>query len=42
MNRRHGEALAMRTFRFSIWYLVWLFALLLSDHYLLFLRFLPV
>jgi heme o synthase len=31
--RRYSEALARRTFRFSIWYLVWLFAALLVDHY---------
>jgi heme o synthase len=31
--RRYSEALARRTFRFSIWYLVWLFAALLLDHY---------
>jgi heme o synthase len=31
--RRYSEALARRTFRFSIWYLVWLFAALLIDHY---------
>jgi protoheme IX farnesyltransferase len=33
--RRYSEALARRTFRFSIWYLAWLFAALLADHYLL-------
>jgi heme o synthase len=31
--RAYSEALARRTFRFSIWYLVWLFAALLIDHY---------
>ena len=31
--RVYSEALARRTFRFSIWYLVWLFAALLVDHY---------
>jgi heme o synthase len=31
--RSYSEALARRTFRFSIWYLVWLFAALLIDHY---------
>jgi heme o synthase len=31
--RRYSEALARRTFLFSIWYLVWLFAALLLDHY---------
>ena len=29
-----GAGLPMRTFRFSINYLMWLFALLLVDHYL--------
>ncbi|HET9976892.1 MAG TPA: heme o synthase [Burkholderiaceae bacterium] len=33
--RRYSEALARRTFRFSIWYLAGLFAALLIDHYLL-------
>jgi protoheme IX farnesyltransferase len=33
--RRYSEALARRTFRYSIWYLAWLFAALLLDHYLL-------
>jgi heme o synthase len=32
--RVYSEALARRTFRFSIWYLAWLFAALLVDHYL--------
>jgi heme o synthase len=31
--RRYSEALARRTFRFSIWYLSLLFAALLLDHY---------
>ena len=31
--RRYSEALARRTFRYSIWYLAWLFAALLVDHY---------
>ena len=31
--RAYSEALARRTFRFSIWYLAWLFAALLADHY---------
>jgi heme o synthase len=33
--RIYSEALARRTFRFSIWYLAWLFAALLADHYLI-------
>jgi protoheme IX farnesyltransferase len=32
--RRYSEALARRTFRWSIWYLALLFAALLVDHYL--------
>mgnify|MGYP003500585051 FL=1 len=32
--RRYSEALARRTFRYSIWYLAWLFAALLLDHYI--------
>ena len=32
--RRYSEALARKTFRFSIWHLSWLFAALLLDHYL--------
>jgi protoheme IX farnesyltransferase len=32
--RTYSESLARRTFRFSIWYLAWLFAALLIDHYL--------
>jgi heme o synthase len=31
--RRYSEALARCTFRYSIWYLAWLFAALLLDHY---------
>jgi protoheme IX farnesyltransferase len=33
--RAYSEALARRTFRYSIWYLALLFAALLLDHYLL-------
>lgn len=33
--RVYSEALARRTFRYSIWYLAWLFAALLLDHYLI-------
>ena len=32
--RGYSDALARATFRFSIWYLAWLFAALLLDHYL--------
>jgi protoheme IX farnesyltransferase len=32
--RRYSDALARRTFRFSIWHLSLLFAALLLDHYL--------
>ena len=32
--RHYSEALARKTFRFSIWHLSWLFAALLLDHYL--------
>jgi heme o synthase len=32
--RHYSEALARRTFRYSIWYLAWLFAALLIDHYI--------
>jgi heme o synthase len=32
--RSYSDALARRTFRYSIWYLAWLFAALLVDHYL--------
>jgi len=32
--RRYSDALARKTFRFSIWHLSWLFAALLADHYL--------
>ena len=34
MYRRYSHAAARRAFRFSIWYLTWLFAALLIDHYL--------
>jgi protoheme IX farnesyltransferase len=33
--RAYSEALARRTFRYSIWYLAWLFAAMLLDHYLI-------
>jgi protoheme IX farnesyltransferase len=33
--RRYSEALARRTFRYSIWYLAGVFAALLVDHYLM-------
>jgi heme o synthase len=33
--RAYSETLARRTFRYSIWYLAWLFAALLADHYLI-------
>jgi protoheme IX farnesyltransferase len=33
--RAYSEPLARRTFRYSIWYLAWLFAALLLDHYAL-------
>jgi len=36
LNQRNGEALAMRTFKFSVKYLMWLFAALLTDHYFMF------
>jgi protoheme IX farnesyltransferase len=32
--RDYSDALARRSFRYSIWYLAWLFAALLADHYL--------
>jgi protoheme IX farnesyltransferase len=32
--RSYSEALARRTFRYSIWYLAWLYAALLVDHYI--------
>ena len=38
LNLHGGEALAMRTFKFSVKYLMWLFAALLADHYLMFLN----
>jgi protoheme IX farnesyltransferase len=34
MQRDHSNALAMRTFSYSIVYLMALFAFLLADHYL--------
>ena len=34
LKRSYSDALAKKTFRFSIWYLSWLFAALLADHYL--------
>ena len=34
LRRHYSEALARKTFRFSIWYLALLFAALLLDHYL--------
>jgi protoheme IX farnesyltransferase len=34
IHRNYSDDLAKRTFRFSIWYLTWLFAVLLVDHYL--------
>ena len=33
--RSYSDALARRTFRFSLWHLSLLFAALLADHYLL-------
>ena len=36
LNQHNGEALAMHTFKFSVKYLMWLFAALLTDHYLMF------
>jgi heme o synthase len=33
LNLTPGDAVAMRTFRFSVKYLMWLFAALLIDHY---------
>jgi protoheme IX farnesyltransferase len=33
--RQYSDALARRTFRFSIWHLSLLFAALLLDHYLM-------
>jgi len=36
LNRGRRPELAMRTFRFSISYLMWLFAALILDHYFLF------
>jgi protoheme IX farnesyltransferase len=34
MQRDHSDALAMRTFNYSVFYLMALFAFLLADHYL--------
>lgn len=34
--RGYSDELAKRTFRFSIWYLMWIFAALLVDHYFYF------
>jgi len=34
LHRAYSEALARKTFKFSIWYLTWIFAALLADHYL--------
>ena len=34
INTNYSDALARRTFRYSIWYLTWIFAALLTDHYL--------
>ena len=34
LYRAYSDALARKLFRFSIWYLAWLFAALLLDHYL--------
>jgi len=36
LHRQYADALARRTFLWSIWYLTWLFAALLLDHYLFF------
>jgi len=33
--RNYSDALARKTFRFSIWHLSLLFAALLADHYLM-------
>jgi protoheme IX farnesyltransferase len=33
LYRDYSDILALRTFRYSIQYLAWLFALLLVDHY---------
>jgi protoheme IX farnesyltransferase len=35
LHRQYSHALARQTFMWSIWYLTWLFAALLVDHYLL-------
>jgi protoheme IX farnesyltransferase len=34
LHRTYSEPLARKTFKFSIWYLTWIFAALLVDHYL--------
>lgn len=34
LHRAYSEPLARKTFKFSIWYLTWIFAALLVDHYL--------
>jgi protoheme IX farnesyltransferase len=34
LHRAYDEPLARKTFKFSIWYLTWIFAALLADHYL--------
>jgi heme o synthase len=36
LKRTEGAQWPMRTFRFSIHYLMWLFAALLIDHYFLY------
>ena len=35
LHRQYADALARRTFAWSIWYLTWLFAAMLFDHYCL-------
>jgi protoheme IX farnesyltransferase len=34
LHRQYSDALARRTFRYSIWYLSGLFAIMLVDHYI--------
>jgi len=34
LYREYSEPLARKTFKYSIWYLAYLFAALLIDHYL--------
>jgi protoheme IX farnesyltransferase len=34
LHKAYSETLARKTFKFSIWYLTWIFAALLADHYL--------